>query len=1632
MSLPSRVLKIFLCSFLFLVVFSSTVSSGDTFLTIFTANNSSTLAITCSENVLLQDDFESYSSRTFPLLVDGKAYFNAISDPADIWTNKGGRGYGTHGGSFTIGESIEIYFKVDRYMYIEVWDELPDGSVKVLVQGYVNGGETYQITGTIGEPAGYRILYLVDQYGNVLDSCRIDVAGGDGSECQLEIISVELYDEHTYEQIDSLHVGDEFRVVAKIKNVGSTTLCYGPHSLGVEYSPEDYLEEHPLLCGTPPQELQPGEEAYVTQCGWFKALKPGTVTLRVYVDACVGHGDVCTCTGEECRATEEINVEIQSEEVNPDPLGEDIEPDSYTNAYRLNLPDYIDGAYVYGDDEDWYVFTLNQAATVNITTYPPSQSDDADTKIYLYDSNLNLIGSDDDSGYNYYSQLIIDLDPGTYYLEVRRYDYSDPIEGSGYYNLAVILESTSPEITGCTVISSPGYYYLANDIINSNADVCIKITSSDVILDGRGHVIDGVEVIDGTGSSTGIKVSNSNNITIKNLTITDWYWAIYLDHVGDSKIENCSFSGNEESIELWRSNTNVIANNTFDSNREGILLSDGSDNVIKFNTFSDNAWYGLEIYGDNNIIYLNNFIDNNEHILNYGINKFVSPTPITYTYNGKTFTNYLGNYYDDYSGSDANGDGIGDTPYVIDSNNQDDYPLIEPFENYFGAPKNGTLTVHVYDINDVPASESGGVTTVEIIKGYQTIAEEQIDADSKVVFSVEPGDYRITVWHNDNGYREYWGYMDVTVNAGEDKVLNFHRNQPYVKDVRAETETDGQIKIYVNITVPLNSPSDIQYVKSEITLKKESEVVYQDESYDVAVARGVTQTFVFTFTPTDYGTYSILAEAYVVGGGELRTDAYGWVEFDYSPATLTVIVYSYKSGRLLPPTGGNIVVKVLDYNGNLVDEKSKNFKGRELGVDFQFIVNPGNYRIRVYVTPNTGPQYMEYWGETEVSVSSNTKVKFYKNTLKIKNVEIDRESLLIRNNPTVFGDIEINVSLRNYGDSDVKAKAIVIIDDEKDHLHPDFKAESDVKTIASGGIASFTIHVTNLNPGKYNLTVVSYGYYNNEWVVTSQRDWENFTLLPEPRPPFNIYKDTFSFENLGTEVSRGMCFGMTAVVGHFFGWNHNGYEFEKDGKTYYAKLVLPYSNLYEEAEEPILENGKIAEMTPHLLAIVLYQDYQDYPLHYGIPLSEALQRIESGQLVQIHINVKETIDDRYEWHSIVAYDYLKDCPEMGGYCFYVYDPNYPGLETVLTYNPAQNEIKLEDHYYDINEIKFRVVRPLTYKVVDGWLPDFWDNIEEYEKLSLFKVAMSNLPLKLTSGTKTGYFDNQGIFRTAISNTAGFMDYYTDGNQVIEKFFAVAYPKDLKNVKVTTETSELSNLKKDPVTIISFGETVTGIKVEANHVSINDTGNGYIIDTSGTTNIMMFEANDERVETIGASLPGGIIIATTNQISYDADRDGTIDDVLEPPEANFDYTISGLTVTFDASSSYDPDGSPDGSIVSYEWDFGDGNSATTSSPIVQHTYTQSGNYTVTLTVTDNDGVKSSTTKTITVNATINEYDHDKDGVVRADLDDLWMQYYAYQGFESGDEYDHDKDGIIRGDLDDLWMQYYAYQGFIGGE
>ena len=83
---------------------------------------------------------------------------------------------------------------------------------------------------------------------------------------------------------------------------------------------------------------------------------------------------------------------------------------------------------------------------------------------------------------------------------------------------------------------------------------------------------------------------------------------------------------------------------------------------------------------------------------------------------------------------------------------------------------------------------------------------------------------------------------------------------------------------------------------------------------------------------------------------------------------------------------------------------------------------------------------------------------------------------------------------------------------------------------------------------------------------------------------------------------------------------------------------------------------------------------------------------------------------------------------------------------------------------------------------------------------------------------------------------------------------------------------------------------------------------------------------------------------------------------DEPRASFTYSPSELKAG-DSVSFRDSSNDPDGSVVAWFWDFGDGSTSTERNPT--HSYDSPGTYTVVLTVTDNDGMKGSHTKTVLV-------------------------------------------------------------------
>ena len=127
----------------------------------------------------------------------------------------------------------------------------------------------------------------------------------------------------------------------------------------------------------------------------------------------------------------------------------------------------------------------------------------------------------------------------------------------------------------------------------------------------------------------------------------------------------------------------------------------------------------------------------------------------------------------------------------------------------------------------------------------------------------------------------------------------------------------------------------------------------------------------------------------------------------------------------------------------------------------------------------------------------------------------------------------------------------------------------------------------------------------------------------------------------------------------------------------------------------------------------------------------------------------------------------------------------------------------------------------------------------------------------------------------------------------------------------------------------------------------------------------------------------------------------------PPSVDFSFSpdapLVGESVTFTDNST------DDGTIASREWDFGDGTTA--SGAEVSHTYSEAGEYTVSLTVTDDEGASSDATQTVTVAADdgngggTSDFRGDEDGDGRIIYDDFEdglqeNEYFVFQGQGAG--------------------------------
>ncbi|CAJ37120.1 right-handed parallel beta-helix repeat-containing protein [Methanocella arvoryzae] len=230
----------------------------------------------------------------------------------------------------------------------------------------------------------------------------------------------------------------------------------------------------------------------------------------------------------------------------------------------------------------------------------------------------------------------------------------------------------------------------------------------------------------------GVQLYETRDNVVKNNVMIDDHYAVWI-----YKSTNCTVTGNVASGEYYnimveQSHRNTIADNTVSKGGRGIWLDYASYNTVRGNKVSgggnsewstylvtlSNAWYNTleeNVISDssyvynalwltnssyntlkgnriantggplmidsskNNRLYLNDFLDG---VSSGGSgNYWTSPGTMTYQYNGVTYTSTVGNKYKDYSGQDANRNGIGDTSYSKNGVS-DAYPLMQTHDRY--------------------------------------------------------------------------------------------------------------------------------------------------------------------------------------------------------------------------------------------------------------------------------------------------------------------------------------------------------------------------------------------------------------------------------------------------------------------------------------------------------------------------------------------------------------------------------------------------------------------------------------------------------------------------------------------------------------------------------------------------------------------------------------------------------------------------------------------------------------------------------------------------------------------------------------------------------------------------------------
>ena len=249
--------------------------------------------------------------------------------------------------------------------------------------------------------------------------------------------------------------------------------------------------------------------------------------------------------------------------------------------------------------------------------------------------------------------------------------------------LLLVSSASAVDVTGPVVIDRPGTYVLQKDISTSEP-VCIEIRSSDVTLEGNGHVISGNDI----SNSCGVLVhgaSTLSNVNVRNIVVRDWYFGVYYWGANQGSIRNVDATSNFFGISLNPGTGVSINDNVLRGNTHGLVLTSSTGTTISGNRIFGNEREGISLASSSGNTITNNELNNAKNVGfvgSTGSNSWCEPVASSRNIIGGPATG--GNYWATPAGdgfSQVNADkaenGFSTAAYTLKSGNVDQHPLVK-------------------------------------------------------------------------------------------------------------------------------------------------------------------------------------------------------------------------------------------------------------------------------------------------------------------------------------------------------------------------------------------------------------------------------------------------------------------------------------------------------------------------------------------------------------------------------------------------------------------------------------------------------------------------------------------------------------------------------------------------------------------------------------------------------------------------------------------------------------------------------------------------------------------------------------------------------------------------------------------